>query len=151
MLLQPLLICLAAVSAWQPPPRSARLAPARAAFGDESLDGPFVVLRVQFDASVSEARVRDDIIGSFPFAAVLPVQPLKTEPTETGLRLLFRRKPTATKSSVDGGLDFRVDAASAEAGPCLFVTRITDGAVWTKLISEKLVSAPLARATCACL
>ena len=65
-------------------------------------------------------RVRDDIRG-FPFAAVLPVQPLKTEPTETGLRLLFRRKPTATKSSVDGGLDFRVDAASAEAGPCLFV------------------------------
>ena len=149
MLLRPLLLYLAAVSAWQPQPRSARLAPARAAFGDESLDGPFVVLRVQFDASVSEARVRDDIIGSFPFAAVLPVQPLKTEPTETGLRLLFRRKPTATKSSIDGGLDFRVDAPSAGAGPILFVTRITDGATWTKLISEKLVSARArARARC---
>ena len=138
-LLRPLLLGLAAVSAWQPAPRAPRLAPARAAVGDG--DGPFVVLRVQFDASVSEVRVRDDIISSFPFAAALPVQPLKTEPTETGLRLLFRRKPTATKSSIDGGLDFRVDAPSAGAGPILFVTRITDGATWTKLISEKLVSA----------
>ena len=107
--------------------------------GDDGFKDACVVLRVQFEENVAAEYVRDDLIARFPFAATLPVQPLMTEPTDTGLRLFFRRKPTATKSTKDGGLDFTVSAS--DAGPTLIVTRITDGAVWTKLISEKLVRA----------
>jgi hypothetical protein len=44
---------------------------------------------------------------SFPFAAVLPVQPLHYLPTEDGgVELKFLRKKTDIKSGVDGGIRF---------------------------------------------
>lgn len=48
-------------------------------------------------------------VQSFPFAAVLPVQPLQYLPTKDGgVEVLFLRKKTEEKSSIDGGLRFFV-------------------------------------------
>ena len=48
-------------------------------------------------------------IRSFPFAAVLPVQPLQALPTDDGgLELKFLRKKTNFKPGVDGGVRFFV-------------------------------------------
>ena len=44
---------------------------------------------------------------SFPFAAVLPVQPMQYLPTKDhGVEIKFLRKKTSTKSGVDGGIRF---------------------------------------------
>ena len=133
-------------------------AAAAEAGGGEPAAAATLVMRVQFAPATDAAAVRTFLSERFSFAAALPVQPLATERTESGIRLLFRRKPNAEKGTIDGGLDFRVVAASGgggggggggvaaeqeeevdAAGPTLEVTRITDGAVWNKLIAEKLV------------
>ena len=77
-------------------------------------------------------------VRSFPFAAVLPVQPLMMMPTETGVDVIFRcwvlmnllvcvpivsihvssewlmsrKKPTQERGSVDGGLKIFVEEKS---------------------------------------
>ena len=43
---------------------------------------------------------------SFPFAAVLPVQPLMYIPTNDGVHLQFLRKKSEEKSGIDGGIRF---------------------------------------------
>ena len=46
---------------------------------------------------------------SFPFAVVLPVQPLQYLPTPSGgVEVKFLRKKTEMKSGVDGGIQFEV-------------------------------------------
>ena len=40
----------------------------------------------------------------YPFAAILPVQPLNYIPSETGVNVIFLRKKTQEKGSVDGGI-----------------------------------------------
>lgn len=45
-----------------------------------------------------------DVLRSFPFAAVLPVQPLQYVPHPEGVTITFLRKKTAEKGSVDGGI-----------------------------------------------
>jgi hypothetical protein len=45
---------------------------------------------------------------SFPFAAVLPVQPLTYLPTPDGVEVTFLRKKTETKPTNDGGIRFTV-------------------------------------------
>jgi hypothetical protein len=46
---------------------------------------------------------------SFPFAAVLPVQPLTYLPTADGVEVTFLRKKTETKPANDGGIRFFVE------------------------------------------
>lgn len=51
----------------------------------------------------------------FPFAAVLPVQPLTYLPTDDrGVEVKFLRKKTPTKSSIDGGIRFFIEPQSPE-------------------------------------
>ncbi|KAL7577680.1 hypothetical protein ACA910_015191 [Epithemia clementina (nom. ined.)] len=90
---------------------------------------------------------------SFPFAAVLPVQPLQYLPTaERGVEVKFLRKKTMTKSGVDGGIRFFLsklpgpyresdDVKEASAVGELEITakRNSKGQTVTKIISEKLV------------
>jgi hypothetical protein len=53
---------------------------------------------------------------SFPFAAVLPVQPLMYLPTtEGGVEIKFLRKKTDEKSGMDGGLCFFIETTEPEA------------------------------------
>jgi hypothetical protein len=50
-----------------------------------------------------------DYTQSFPFAVILPVQPLQYLPTaDGGVELKFLRKKTDTKSGIDGGIRFFV-------------------------------------------
>jgi hypothetical protein len=51
---------------------------------------------------------------SFPFAAVLPVQPLMYLPTDAGgVEIKFLRKKTVTKSGMDGGLCFFIETVDS--------------------------------------
>ena len=97
---------------------------------------------------------------SFPFAAVLPVQPLTYIPSEDGrgVKVTFLRKKTKEKGSVDGGIDISVDfTTSAKDGDDdntdldnplilsggkrirLLATRNPEGQTLNKIFSEKLI------------
>jgi hypothetical protein len=57
-----------------------------------------------------------DYTQSFPFAAVLPVQPLQYLPnSDGGVELKFLRKKTDIKSGIDGGIRFFVRQKAREA------------------------------------
>lgn len=67
-------------------------------------------LRPQTDLSQEECLSQiSQYTQSFPFAALLPVQPLQYLPTsDGGVEVKFLRKKTQTKSSIDGGVRFFV-------------------------------------------
>ena len=76
----------------------------------------------------------------FPFAAVLPVQPLQYLPTsEGGVEVLFLRKKTQEKGSVDGGMRFYVRPGKDESHIEVVVKRNSTGQTISKLFTEKLV------------
>jgi len=76
---------------------------------------------------------------TFPFAAVLPVQPLQYLPThDGGVDVLFLRKKTKEKGSIDGGLRFFV-LPSSGGGIEVEVKRNSKGQSISKAFSEKLV------------
>jgi hypothetical protein len=68
-------------------------------------------LRVASGIEVSDALERVQAYSqSFPFAAVLPVQPLSYLPTVSGgVEIKFLRKKTDEKSGTEGGLCFFID------------------------------------------
>jgi len=63
----------------------------------------------------------------FPFAAVLPVQPMTWQPTPCGLDLAFRRKKTDDKSGKDGGLFFEVKRSETDANALTFEAKRDSG------------------------
>ena len=83
----------------------------------------------------------------FPFAVVLPVQPMSYLPSETGVMVTFLRKKTQEKGSIDGGMIFDVvgdddDSTFESSERCRFQLigkRNTDGQSVSKMFSEKLV------------
>ena len=84
---------------------------------------------------------------SFPFAAVLPVQPLTYLPVLTSdgdpaVQVTFLRKKTAEKGSMDGGILFHSRLACEEDGEQgkkihLTAKRISKGQTVSKIFSEK--------------
>lgn len=75
---------------------------------------------------------------SFPFAAVLPVQPLQYLPTEDGgVDVRFLRKKTKEKGSLDGGIRFFV--SEDREGIDVVAKRNSQGQTVSKMFSEKLV------------
>lgn len=82
---------------------------------------------------------------SFPFAAVLPVQPLQYLPgNDGGVEVKFLRKKTDIKSGVDGGIRFFLNTFNdeeEEEPPTIEITakRNSSGQVIAKLMAEKLV------------
>jgi hypothetical protein len=92
-----------------------------------------------------------DYVRSFPFAAVLPVQPLTYLPTPGGVDVTFLRKKTATKPTNDGGIRLVLEpvwsaseqGADAEGTPAtswiLTARRNSEGQSVQKLFSEKLI------------
>jgi len=76
----------------------------------------------------------------FPFAAVLPVQPLQYLPTDDdGVDVRFLRKKTEEKGSIDGGIRFSIE--QQEDGNSIQITarRNSEGQSVPKIFSEKLV------------
>lgn len=101
------------------------------------------------DLEVAFAKV-SKFCQSFPFAAVLPVQPLHYLPVyeDGGVEVKFLRKKTVTKSSVDGGIRFFIETMPGDGddeegcdAPTIEVTakRNSQGQAITKLMAEKLV------------
>jgi hypothetical protein len=80
-------------------------------------------------------------IQSFPFAAVLPVQPLQYMPTnDGGVEVLFLRKKTEEKGSIDGGLRFFiVKDKDTDDGLEILIKRFSKGQTVGKVFAEKLV------------
>jgi len=86
----------------------------------------------------------------FPFAAVLPVQPLQYLPSENGVQITFLRKKTKEKGSEDGGMMFDVFLFPQEEEEenvledgrerlKIIGRRKTEGQTVTKIFSEKMV------------
>jgi hypothetical protein len=76
---------------------------------------------------------------SFPFAAVLPVQPLQYLPTDDGVEIKFLRKKTGLKSGIDGGIRFFVQVSPEDtAGLQVTAKRNAVGQTIQKIMSEKL-------------
>jgi hypothetical protein len=88
---------------------------------------------------------------TFPFAAVLPVQPLFYLPVQEdgGVEIKFMRKKTPERSSIDGGIRFFLRSEDNDDGdrerthrpPTIELTakRNSNGQVITKVMAEKLV------------
>lgn len=78
---------------------------------------------------------------SFPFSAILPVQPLQYLPThDGGVDVLFLRKKTQDKGSVDGGMRFFVrPPVDGDDGIEVQVKRNSKGQSVSKMFTEKLV------------
>lgn len=78
---------------------------------------------------------------SFPFSAVLPVQPLTYHPRKngTGLNLSFLRKKTQDKGSIDGGIFFPIDVDRDKNVLVLTGIRDSDGQSVSKVFSEGLI------------
>jgi hypothetical protein len=75
---------------------------------------------------------------SFPFAAVLPVQPLQYLPTtDGGVDVRFLRKKTQEKGSIDGGVRFFI--SEDRDGIDVIAKRNSQGQTVSKTFSEKLV------------
>jgi hypothetical protein len=119
-------------------------------------------LEVLSDSGVSVADALAQVQAytqSFPFAAVLPVQPLSYLPTATGgVNIKFLRKKTDEKSGIEGGLCFFIEGGDTmendhnEAAPdaaddsdkssrmiVLTVKRNSAGQTIRKIIAERLV------------
>lgn len=77
---------------------------------------------------------------SFPFAAVLPVQPLMYVPAGDGVDVKFMRKKTDIKSGIDGGIRFFVRQLDKD-GYALEVSakRNSVGQSISKMVAERLV------------
>lgn len=105
-------------------------------------------------------------VRSFPFAAILPVQPMQYLPTELGVTIAFMRKKTAEKGMQDGGIQIDiidtkggVEAESDEEEVIpegeeasigsehsfvqLTASRIAEGQTVSKIFSEKIVAVKL--------
>jgi len=75
---------------------------------------------------------------SFPFAVILPVQPMQYLPTlNGGVDVLFLRKKTQQKGSVDGGMKFFI--APDQEAIDVIIKRNSQGQVVSKMFSEKLI------------
>ena len=91
------------------------------------------------DVSIEDAKEQvSRYTQSFPFAAVLPVQPLQYLPApDGGVDVRFLRKKTKEKGSLDGGLRFFL--SEDRDGIDLTVKRNSVGQTIPKMFAEKLV------------
>jgi hypothetical protein len=77
-------------------------------------------------------------IQSFPFSAILPVQPLQYMPaSDGGVEVNFLRKKTEEKGSLDGGMRFFLK--EERDGYDIVCKRNSFGQTISKMFSEKLV------------
>jgi hypothetical protein len=123
---------------------------------DDALDRKEEEILLKFSLAVDEKySVEEDVIpivqryiSSFPFSAVLPVQPLTYTPKENGMGVdvAFLRKKTEEKSSKDGGIEFKImrcdDDTSYESLPSrilIEVRRVSEGQFVSKAFSEGLL------------
>lgn len=89
---------------------------------------------------------------SFPFAVILPVQPMQYLPTlEGGVDVVFMRKKTQQKGSVDGGMKIYISQCNSDSDDNdtsieVLIKRNSKGQVVSKMFSEKLIVQALVKA-----
>mmetsp|Transcript_15739 Transcript_15739/g.19188 ORF Transcript_15739/g.19188 Transcript_15739/m.19188 type:complete len:228 (-) Transcript_15739:992-1675(-) len=80
---------------------------------------------------------------SFPFAAILPVQPLTYKPREDdmGVTVSFLRKKTQEKGSLDGGIEFKMSLNEIDESKQMEIVarRNSEGQVISKVFSEGMI------------
>lgn len=96
-------------------------------------------LSAELDLSKDVLPKVQKYIQSFPFAAVLPVQPLQYLPTDDGVEVKFMRKKTKEKGSLDGGMRFFVVLDKESNDLEIVVKRNSEGQTCGKMFAEKLV------------
>lgn len=88
-----------------------------------------------------------NFLQSFPFAVVLPVQPMNYFPTlEGGVDLLFMRKKTQEKGSIDGGVKIYITPTLDGTTIEVVMKRNSNGQTVSKQFSEKLIVQALVKA-----
>eukprot|EP00956_Cyclotella_meneghiniana_P003597 scaffold4392_cov63-Cyclotella_meneghiniana.AAC.17 len=122
-------------------------------FMDET-DETLLRINFSFEHASEEKNALDAVrqyTKSFPFAAVLPVQPLTYLPVqmpdgEMALKVTFLRKKTEEKDSKDGGMLFQCRIASNditneddELKINLVAKRVSKGQTVSKIFSEKQI------------
>lgn len=99
-----------------------------------------VKLSINTGKTTEEAKQRiSKYSQSFPFSAVLPVQPLMYLPTDDdGVEVRFLRKKTDIKSGIEGGIRFFIEETEDN---CLEITarRNSEGQTIPKMFAERLV------------
>lgn len=107
----------------------------------QNLDNEETLMNVHVsitDGEKEKARIElAKYLRAFPFAAVLPVQPLQYLPTESGVEVKFLRKKTQEKGSVDGGMVFMIK--EDRDGYDIICKRNSEGQTVQKIFSEKMV------------
>ena len=108
-----------------------------------------IILRMNLsvlDSNSSESTMEKIIkyIQSFPFSAVLPVQPLTYVPSDDnrGVKVTFLRKKTKEKGSVDGGIDISAtlrDTDDDNTKIQIEAKRNSEGQTVSKVFSEMLI------------
>ncbi|GAX20114.1 hypothetical protein FisN_17Lh067 [Fistulifera solaris] len=99
-----------------------------------------VKLGIRAGHTVAEAKRKlSQYSQSFPFSAVLPVQPLMYVPTEDdGVEVKFLRKKTDIKSGIEGGIRFYIEE-TADHSLEVTALRNPEGQTIPKIVAERLV------------
>ncbi|KAL3943697.1 MAG: hypothetical protein SGBAC_002242 [Bacillariaceae sp.] len=109
--------------------------------GPQSLDNEETLMNVHVTITDGETESATTALKrylqSFPFAVVLPVQPLQYLPTEDGVEIKFMRKKTTEKGSLDGGMVFMIK--TDRGGYDIVCKRNSEGQTVSKMFSEKMV------------
>lgn len=93
--------------------------------------------RINVDIDIALEKV-SKYTTSFPFAAVLPVQPLHYLPTDDGgVNVKFLRKKTPEKGSIDGGIRFFI--GKERDGIEIVAKRNSEGQTIPKIFAERLI------------
>lgn len=116
---------------------------------DYSTEETLLCLRLSVlpDVSIQDAKQRVSKYSmSFPFSAVLPVQPLTYLSTlDGGVEIRFLRKKTELKSGVDGGIRFFIEESSSSSSEQqeleITAKRNSVGQTVAKIFAERLVVA----------
>lgn len=117
---------------------------------EDENDNEETLLKVSL--SINDEHTIDDAIPiihkyltSFPFSAVLPVQPLSYTPRNDGkgVKVSFLRKKTQEKSSHDGGIDFTFSIEKGDSSKSnrvnIVANRNSEGQFVSKVFTEGVV------------
>ena len=103
-----------------------------------------MLMKISFSMNdgISESESIDllrSYIASFPFSAVLPVQPLTYLPRVdgNGVDVSFLRKKTPEKGSIDGGIEFLISSKDGRIN--LVAMRNAEGQTVSKVFTEGLI------------
>jgi len=108
---------------------------------DYSNEETLLCVHLSLKSNVSLEQALESVASysqSFPFAAVLPVQPLMYLPADDGVDIKFLRKKTDIKSGTDGGIRFFVQPLDDD-GLEVTAKRNSQGQSIQKIMAEKLV------------